>query len=480
MFSALFSISLRRKVIIGASVVYLFMAATILGSYYFAKSLEQKIGYLEDVSKLEESVLEIRRFEKNFFLYRDKDSLTTALYHLRRVEALLAKNASKLEDLSSPQQVASFRSSVGAYEQKLAECCNANVGREGATETEIRPECEASIRKIGTSLAEFAEGVAKRKRDSIKETMSATANLPLVGLVVAGCGLLAIGIFLFSKVTRSLRLLEIGTGKIAKGSFEPIDTLPVERDIRNILTSFNSMAVQLKDREEQLVQSKKLAALGTMLAGVAHEVNNPLSNISSSCEIMLEELDQADKEFQRALLKKVLDQVERARSLILNLLEFSRTKELRLEKVNLKNLVEKTLGSLSGQKPERVRLKVELDNKLNVLAQPDKLQQAFTNLISNAFQAIDGEGEVGVRAFSKANGTVEIRISDSGRGIQQQDLSKIFDPFFTTKDVGKGTGLGLFITHDIILRHKGTIHVKSEPGKGTTFTITLPDAEPST
>jgi signal transduction histidine kinase len=309
--------------------------------------------------------------------------------------------------------------------------------------------------------------------------MSATAKLPLVGLVVAGCGLLAIGTFLFTKVTRSLRLLEIGTGKIAKGSFELIDALPVERDIRNILTSFNSMALQLKDREEELVQSKKLAALGTMLAGVAHEVNNPLSNIPSSCEILLEELDQADKEFQRTLLRKVLDQVERARSLILNLLEFSRTKELRLEKVNLKDLVEKTLGSLLGQKPEHVRLTVELDKNLNIFAQPDKLEQAFTNLISNAFQAIDGEGEVGVRAFGRANGTIKIRISDSGRGIPEQDLSKIFDPFFTTKDVGKGTGLGLFITHDIILRHKGTIHVKSAPAKGTTFTITLPVAEPA-
>lgn len=479
MFSALFSISLRKKVIIGATVVYLFMAATILGSYYYTRSLEQKIGYLEDVSKLEESVLEIRRFEKNFFLYHDKDSLTTALYHLRRVEALLKKNAAKLEDLSSTERVASFWNSLRSYEQKLIGCTDDEAGGQTQAGSGIRPECEASIRKIGTSMAQFAESVAKRKRDSIKETMSATVTLPLLGLAVVGCGLVAIGSFLFTKVTRSLRLLEIGTGRIAEGLFEPIETLPAEQDIRNILIAFNSMAVQLKEREEELVQSQKLAALGTMLAGVAHEVNNPLSNISSSCEILLEELDQADTEFQRKLLKKVLEQVERARTLILNLLEFSRAKELHLENTSLRQLIEKTLGSLSGQKPNGVRVTLELDDKLIVRADTQKLEQALNNLISNAFQAIDGEGEVKIHAPGGQDGMIKINISDTGKGIAEDNLSRIFDPFYTTKDVGKGTGLGLFITHDIILRHKGTIHVKSSPGKGTTFTITLPAAERS-
>jgi signal transduction histidine kinase len=214
-----------------------------------------------------------------------------------------------------------------------------------------------------------------------------------------------------------------------------------------------------------------------MLAGVAHEVNNPLSNISSSCEILLEELDDADKEFQRTLLKKVLEQVERSRTLILNLLEFSRTKELCLENVNLKQVIEKTLSLLSGQKPHSVGVTVKVDENLYVHVDRQKIEQAFTNLISNAFQAIDGVGMVKIRAIAKSDGFVKIRISDSGMGIPEQDLPRIFDPFFTTKDVGKGTGLGLFVTHDIILRHKGTIQVKSSVGKGTAFCIRLPAAE---
>ncbi len=479
-----FSISLRHKVIIGAAVVYLFMAATILGSYYSMQSLERKIGYLEDVSKIEESVLEIRRFEKNFFLYGDQESLTTARYHIRRARFLLDKNVKKIEHLFTSQHTARFKEDLTRYEQLLGDCNHSRDADEAAKEPHARPDCEGSIRKVGTSMAEFAEAVVKRKRDSIRETMSDAVKLPLLGLLVSGLGLFAIGSFLFIKVTRSLQLLEKGASMIAQGAFEPVQPLPAERDIRNILVAFNSMAVQLRTREELLVQSRKLASLGTMLAGVAHEVNNPLSNISSSCQILLEELDDGDTEFQRKTLTKVLEQVEKAHTLILNLLEVSRTKELHLESVNLKETIERTLGSLAAHKPPEVRVTVQLDGLLRVSADRRKMEQVFTNLISNAFQAIDGAGEVNIRALAKKDGTVRIIVSDTGRGIAEEDLSRVFDPFFTTKDVGKGTGLGLFIAHDIIERHQGTIQVKSSRDKGggnqgTAFCIRLPVAEGS-
>ena len=273
-------------------------------------------------------------------------------------------------------------------------------------------------------------------------------------------------------------MLEIGAEDVAKGEFEPIENLPPEKEIREIFISFNSMALRLREREEQLVQSKKLASLGTMLAGVAHEINNPLSNISSSCEILLEELDEADRDFQRDLLRKVLDQVERARSIVLNLLEFSRSKEFNLQNLNVKNVVEKALALVQGQKPPNVEIVTNIDPKVRIMADRQRIEQAIMNLVSNAFHAIQDEGEVRIRVFTSNDGKVKIRIRDTGKGISHENLPKVFDPFFTTKDVGKGTGLGLFITHDIILRHKGTIRVESSPGKGTVFFISLPAAEP--
>ena len=448
------------------------MAATVTGSYFFMRLLEDKIGYLEDVSKLEESVLEMRRFEKNFFLYGDSQSLRTALYHLERVKALLDKNVNKITGLSSPEQTTVFTRELHDYQQLLQEC--STLAGEGTCPPEARSGYEAKIRTTGSSIAQFSETVAKRKRDSIKQTMSTTFDFLVLGLSVVGIGLGIAGSFLFAKVTKPLKLLEESTTKIAKGQFEPIESVPAEKEIREIFHSFNRMAIQLKEREEQLVESKKLAALGTMLAGVAHEVNNPLSNISSSCEILLEELDDADKEFQRKLLKKVLEQVEKARNIVLNLLEFSRSKEFNKERLNLKHLIDKTLSLLEGQIPSGVLVETHIDEGMWIEADRQRLEQVFMNLISNAVQAIDRDGVVKIRALVVKDGMVSIRIKDTGRGIPEEDLPRIFDPFFTTKDVGKGTGLGLFIAHDIIVRHKGTIRVESTPGKGTTFSVNIP------
>ncbi|HMK36411.1 MAG TPA: ATP-binding protein [Desulfomonilaceae bacterium] len=472
------AISIRHKVIIAVAALYLFMTAGLLGSYYFMHQLEDKIGYLEDVSKLEESVLEIRRFEKNYFLYADDHSLRSALYQLPRIQALVEKNSGRIEALSSPEQVDAFRKNLQDYEHLMSRCADPAMKDRCPSTTESRLEYESDIRKIGSSMAEFGREVAQKKRASIKQTMGATVRLQLLAFVFVGIGLIVVGSFMFAKIMKPLRLLERSTESIAKGQFKPIENLPPERELRDIFDSFNRMAAQLKIREEQLVESKKLASLGTMLAGVAHEVNNPLSNISSSCEIMMEELDEADREWQRAVLKKVLEQVDKARGIVINLLEFSRNKEFFRERFNLREILEKTLGLLHGQIPPGVRMNVRIDGSLTIFGDKQRLQQAFMNLISNAVQAIEDEGDVEIRANGLRQGMVSVLVRDTGKGIKDEDLPRIFDPFFTTKDVGQGTGLGLFITHDIIVGHNGTIQVKSVLGKGTTFTVKIPAAEP--
>jgi signal transduction histidine kinase len=455
------------------------MAAGILGSYYFMQQLEEKISYLEDISKLEESVLEIRRFEKNYFLYGDQQSLNTALYHLSRTQDLLDKNLPKIQALSSSQEVDSFKADIQEYEQLISKCLNPALAQQCLPTSESRVEFEAKIRKTGSAISDFAKNVAQRKRESIKQTIGTTVRLQLLAFSLVGIGLIAVGSFVFAKVTKLLKLLEESTHNIAQGKFTPIESLPPEKEIRAIFNSLNRMAVQLKTREEQLVESKKLASLGTMLAGVAHEVNNPLSNISSSCEILLEELDDGDKEFQRKVLSKVVEQVDKARGIVLNLLEFSRNREFFKESLNLKQIIESTLGLLQGQIPSGVRVVAEIPPDAAIFADKQRIQQAFLNLIANAIQACGTAGEVKIRGEVSYDGMVTMVIRDTGTGIREEDLPKIFDPFFTTKDVGQGTGLGLFITHDIIVRHAGAIKVKSTPGSGTSFAIRLPAEEPS-
>jgi len=472
------SLSIRYKVAASVGLLYLFMASSVLGSYYFMHTLEGKMSYLEDVSKLEESVLEIRRFEKNYFLYGDPQSLKTALYHLTRVQDLLDRNLAKIEGLSSKQAVAQFRHNLDEYATLARLCADEKPGRNCPTSPDARSVYETKTRRIGASVADFAEGVIFNKRQSIKETIRTTVQLQLLAFALVAVALTVTGTLLFSKVLKPLRRLEESTENIAKGHFEPIENLPPEKEIRDIFNSFNRMALQLKTREEQLVESKKLASLGTMLAGVAHEVNNPLSNISSSCEILLEEMDEAETEWQKMLLKKVLEQVDKARGIVLNLLEFSRNKEFMKESVNLKDVLQKTLSLLHGQIPATVQVITEMDENLRIFADKQRMQQAFLNLITNAVQAIEGEGTVKIRANVSHDGVVSVTVRDTGKGIAEKDLPHIFDPFYTTKDVGHGTGLGLFITHDIIVRHGGTIGVKSSQTRGTTFTVRIPAQEP--
>jgi len=462
---------------IAVAALYLLMAVSVLGGYYFMQQLEDKMGYLEDVSKLEESVLETRRFEKNYFLYGDQESLKTLIYHINRVRELLPKNVAKLAALSSDEAVAQFKSDLVEYERWFSICDSPQSAADCPSNPASREQYEATIRKIGSKISDFAEGVARRKRQSIKETIGISVKLQLLAFALIAAGFTVHGGFLVSKVLKPLRLLEENTQKLARGEFKPLEHLPREQEIREIFAAFNRMAEQLRTREEQLVQSKKLASLGTMLAGVAHEVNNPLSNISSSCEILLEELDDADKEWQKTLLRKVLDQVDKARGIVLNLLEFSRSKEFSKERFNLKQVLDRTLSLLHGHVPTSVRVVTEIDDGLMIFADKLRMQQAFMNLLTNAIQAINGDGEVQIRAKLRRDGVVKVTIRDTGRGIREEDLPRIFDPFFTTKDVGQGTGLGLFITHDIILGHGGTIAVESTPGKGTIFTIRIPAQE---
>lgn len=466
--------SIRQKTIIAVIALYLILALSFVGSYYFMRQLEDKLGYLEDVSKLEEAVLEIRRFEKNYFLYGSHESLKTVLYHLGRVKQILTKDYVRIEALSSQDNIEKFIIDLETYEKAISNCLRLSLDSQCGDSPEKRSASEASIRRSGSQIAEFAETVANKKRLSIRQTINTTMRLQFIAFSIMGLGLISVGGFLSVKIMRPLKLLEQSTNDIARGHFKPIDYLPAEKDIREIFISFNRMASELKTREDQLVQSRKLASLGTMLAGVAHEINNPLSNISSSCEILLEELDESDRDWQKGLLKKVLEQVDKARGIVLNLLEFSRNKEFLKDWCNLDSLLRGTVDLLQAQVPPNVSVTTNIDSDLRIFGDKQRLQQAFMNLISNAVQAIEGQGQVSVTAKKNRDDSVNVIIRDTGKGISEENVQKIFDPFFTTKDVGHGTGLGLFITHQIITRHEGTITVKSNPGRGTIFSVHIP------
>jgi signal transduction histidine kinase len=227
-----------------------------------------------------------------------------------------------------------------------------------------------------------------------------------------------------------------------------------------------------------------------MVSGVAHELNNPLSNIWSSCQILLDDPKLAQMQPQHDLLRQIDEQSIRARHIVRSLLDFTREQQFRKEPVPLEGLVRQTLRFIKADIPVGLEVRVDVAADLIVDADRQRLQQALLNLLKNAAEACGDQGRVTIHAARRlADDTmpddpglvdcwnmaaVDIQVQDTGAGIPADILPRIFDPFFTTKDVGQGMGLGLFIVYQVVEEHGGCLAVSSEPGQGTSFTIRLP------
>jgi signal transduction histidine kinase len=243
-----------------------------------------------------------------------------------------------------------------------------------------------------------------------------------------------------------------------------------------VVEAFNRMVAELERRQDQLVQSKKMSSLGILTAGIAHQLNNPLNNISTSCQILLEELEQADREFFNKMLGNIEQEVHRARDIVKGLLEFSRVRDFALKPIPLEDVVKRSIKLISSQIPPGVDIVDEVPWNMVIHIDAQRMQEVFLNLLMNAIQAItEPPGQIRIAAHEdKEIGQAVINVEDTGMGIPKDELERIFDPFFSTKEVGAGTGLGLSIVYGIIEKHRGTITVESRECEGTRFTIRLP------
>ncbi len=225
--------------------------------------------------------------------------------------------------------------------------------------------------------------------------------------------------------------------------------------------------------EEQLQHSEKMASIGLLAAGVAHEVNTPLAGISSYTQLLRGEVDATDP--RAGLLEKIEKQTFRAAKIINNLLNFSRSGNADLEPLDINRVLGDVLSLVEHQLDEaRIKVRREFaEELLPVRGNENKIQQVFFNLILNARDAMPRGGWLTLKTYADADG-VAMEVSDTGHGITREDIKRIYDPFFTTKGTSRGTGLGLSVSYGIVQEHGGAISVESVPGKGTTFHVTLP------
>jgi len=285
---------------------------------------------------------------------------------------------------------------------------------------------------------------------------------------------------MITRPLKELKELSTTSRRVAGGDHNARAPVTTGGEVGQLAEAFNNMLDILQTTQDQLVQSEKLASLGQLAAGVAHELNNPLSTILLFSDILLNESNPSDQ--HRADLETVVQETQRCKTIVSSLLDFARQHQIEVQELDLNALIQ-TIINIEKKREDYASIEIikELNPDLpKIQADPAQLQAVLTNLMSNSLEAMPQGGKLSIRTHLLQSGNVSIVVEDTGVGIPPENLAKLFTPFFTTKSIGKGTGLGLAIVYGIIKMHHGQINVKSTVGSGTSITIQLPIHAPGT
>jgi signal transduction histidine kinase len=278
-----------------------------------------------------------------------------------------------------------------------------------------------------------------------------------------------------------LNRIMLAARRIAEGDLTPITPRRKYHDeFSELATAINYMLQELVRRQQIMVQAHKLQAVGTLTAGVAHELNNPINNLMLTAAALEEDYQELSDDERREMLADLMNESERARDIVRNLLDFARASDVELAPIDVEQLIGDTLQLASNQvKLAKVRVRGEVERNVPpVYGDRRQLTQVLLNLVLNALDAMPGGGTLTITVEPSADhGFVNVMLADTGIGIPAQNLESIFEPFFSTKKQAKGTGLGLSVSLGIIKQHGGDMRVESEVGRGTTFTVSLPVAK---
>jgi len=511
--------SIKKKIILSFLVSFSVIIILSIFAYVDFLKIRKEVGFLELAASIRSKSLQLRRHEKNFFLgdFKEADDVRNYLTQLKglvsqgnpyrgsvlalqtldqrleeyrdcfeKINKTIADFKDVLNDLKSlnlpyPFLLPLVESTFLDHPSQNAELFKKinfkskdktiKILQYLASETSSLSELGEEILMISKDL----DSSARIKVESIINVSRRTAFIFIPTAFFIGFVLLFV---ISHRVVNRLGILMNTIEKIGKGYFSPLPVPKQHDEVSTLIDTFNKMEEDLKLREqalirqeEELLQSRKLAALGTLASGVAHELNNPLNNIYLAAQTLSKEIKK--EHYHEIIMDSINDiysQTLRVKRIINDLLEFTRGKKPEFAEINIRKMIlriyDRLLSSMNLSK-----INFSLEGELTIFADLGQMEQVFINLFSNAVEAMSGEGVLSVKIINEDK-TVKIKVSDSGVGISKGAAERIFEPFFTTKE--KGTGLGLSIVYSIIKKHDGEISIDSEEGKGSTFIIDLP------
>lgn len=530
--------NIRQLVLFGISVSIL--GFSLLGglSYNYLLQIEDALALAEVVDDLSNDILEIRRYEKNYLLYAMEEDHAENLVFIGRALDVIERiepggNGVQGTDLRGSDGLRALRRDLHGYRDTFSRLGEVQLA--GPQRERERGALREDLREQGKALVAQARQIVTYQRERILGIVGSLKHQLLLS-IGAMVGLATFFSWLIGRrILGALSVIERSARQIVQGSLERLPLPATSDETRGVVEAFNHMLVELEHRQNQLVQEKKLASLGVLTSGIAHQLNNPLNNISTSCQILREELRYAtggngaeggtgriggsggaggpggpggagalDPALAGRMLENIHQEVHRSRDIVKGLLEFSRETDFSLKPVALRDVVGRSVALVASEVPACIAIDADVPGDIVLPLDVQRFQEVLLNLLINAIQAVqaaqerDGGAPEGATpdgcapdgalpragaitvtaARDAAARQVVLRVADTGIGIGPEHLGRIFDPFFTLKEVGKGTGLGLSVAFGIIRKHGGSIGVESTPGAGTCFTIRLPLGTP--
>jgi len=469
---------IRRKIILAFLFCFLSVLIFAVLSFQVHREIGHRLRLVEVADDLVNNILEVRRFEKNFFLYKQRSSLAEALSYANRVENLYLRHEEDIVRLTKEDNRSPFLKVLARYKETLLRIQSGLPERQPEGEAPAVSGAEESLRVIGQELLDMTAAWAREERSKIDGLFRRALYLFTVSMSFFAILGILVAFYISKLLTRPLIQMQQAMEKIAQGDFTPIpEEASHSEEFVPLFRAFNRMIHELEERQDQLVQARKISAIGTFASGIAHELNNPVNNIVLTAESLKEDFGQVDREEALGMIQDILAQSERASEIIKNLLDFSRSERPEMAPVSISAVIQDTMRLVRNQLLlAGVEEETDVADDLPLVCGDYKsLQQVFLNLFLNAIQALPRGGKLITKAYPSDDGeALKIAVRDTGAGIDPEHIPRIFDPFFTTKEVGQGTGLGLSVTYGILQKHRGSIEVQSEKGVGTTFVVTLP------
>ncbi len=457
-------IKIFHKIIAANLANILLILVTGFLAYHSLDKVLTKLKFMEIADGMGSSFLEMRLAEKNFFLYGEKAALSDIHSKLDTIIKTTKRSRPDIVRAIGETKTARLESNLLDYGRTLKE---AKVGDLAA---------QAKVRAAGHNVMEFTTYITSSERTAVNHIIAESERGLFLSFVLILFTAVGVTLLLSVRVLGSLKRIEKAAHLISGGEFEKIAPERSTDECGMAISALRSMAGELRNREEQMLEARKLASIGILIAGVSHEIGNPLNNISMLAQNFVELYDRMDRDEHIEYVKRIESETERIQRIVKDLLDFARPKKPDFRETDINEVINTSMRLVQNMISVcNIDSELELGQAMpSVYIDEHQVQGVLVNLITNSIHASSPGDKLRLATrFNPESDRVELEVEDTGKGISPEILPHIFDPFFTTKGAS-GTGLGLFVSYGIIKNHKGEMRVKSEAGVGTCFTIELP------